>query len=215
MASISLLGSTRLMSSSGAPAPTNRYVQCPWSSKNACTFSVVEFRSFFPCSWELSKVCMRQELAHWHETTTSSPLAASMARSWTTTWELGTMLCRHTRGTVMRCVGLSGLDQGHSHGWHQFLVSQLSSPISNPPFFFVSTACADGLLTCISIKSSFYYIVNVHRRMPYCSCQKHIKEKKIEVNVLVLMWYFFPFLLQATLLLDAFSKNRASFSRHD
>jgi len=90
----------------------------------------------------------------------------------------------------MRCVGLSGLDQGHSHGWHQFLVSQLCSPISNPPFFLSLQH-----VHCISIKSSFDYIVNVHRRMPYCSCQKHIKEKKIEVNVLVLMWYFFLFLL--------------------
>ena len=173
MASISLLGSTHLMSSSGTPAPTDWYVQCPWSSKNACTFSVVEFRSFFPCSWELSKVCMRQELAHWHETTTSSPLAASMARSWTTTWELGTMLCRHTRGTVMRCVGLSGLDQGHSHGWHQFLVSQLCSPISNPRFFLSLQP-----VHCISIKSSFDYIVNVHRRMPYCSCQNISRRKR-------------------------------------
>ena len=62
-------------------------------------------------------------------------------------------------------------------------------PNLKSPIFFLSLQPVH----CISIKSSFDYIVNVHRRMPYCSCQKHIKEKKIEVNVLVLMWYFFPF----------------------
>ena len=158
---------------------------------------------------ELSKVCMRQELAHWHETTTSSPLAASMARSWTTTWELGTMLCRHTRGTVMRCVGLSGLDQGHSHGWHQFLVSQLSSPISNPLFFCLYSLCIVYQLSPVLI------ILSMFTDGCHIAVVKTYQGEKDRSKCFSFDVVFFPFLLQATLLLDAFSKNRASFSRHD
>jgi len=211
-ASISLLGSTLLKSNSGTPAPTDWYV--PASSKNAVVIldhAVVEFRSFFPCSWELSEVCMKQELARWHGATASSPLAAWMARSWTTTWELGTMLCRHTRGTVMRCVGLSGLDQGHNHGWHQFLVSQLSSPISNPPFFF----CLYSLCIVYQL-SPVLIILSMFRDGCHIAVVKTYQEKKDRSKCFSFdVVFFFLFLLQATLLLDAFSKNRASFSRHD
>ena len=56
----------------------------------------------------------------------------------------------------MRCVGLSGLDQGHSHGWHQFLVSQLSSPISNPPFFCLYSMCIVYQLSPVLIILSMF-----------------------------------------------------------